>query len=436
MDRVRVQFKYPIARGVVSHGVSNSTMALVLYSVGTHDDVSVLWGKFAGGMSESKRDIVQQIEAHTRDEYGAVSVGALFEVLRETIEADIVRLGGKPGWVSALESIAQLSFKRIPCSVPLSAALVSSVAVDGRAAERKALAQVTPSTTNSGALKFKHPHGEKLGAYLKRTNQLSLLRLPKADIQALCKETSDFQGRLAYNDSAAVASYVFKFVCITFQDPGGCKILFKQLAEELKLIGLPWPNKGAWPEVLQRRFQKGRSSKAVSCIPAPQPASHSCRDPHHDRRLCKCAHRARARANLFHRLMMAQLCRRYEMQGCTFPLSTLHSSRSLLPQQQSARSRASSMMRARRSMSIVTKHSVRPPLQPSPPLNQLKRRRLCTCRACGTARTHRRATTCVRCLRTQTAVPLPCTRGALLCPRPRLLFIKTRQGAKRRRCRL
>ena len=209
MDRVRVQFKYPIARGVVSHGVSNSTMALVLYSVGTHDDVSVLWGKFAGGMSESKRDIVQQIEAHTRDEYGAVSVGALFEVLRETIEADIVRLGGKPGWVSALESIAQLSFKRIPCSVPLSAALVSSVAVDGRAAERKALAQVTPSTTNSGALKFKHPHGEKLGAYLKRTNQLSLLRLPKADIQALCKETSDFQGRLAYNDSAAVASYVF-----------------------------------------------------------------------------------------------------------------------------------------------------------------------------------------------------------------------------------
>jgi hypothetical protein len=66
-------------------------MALVLYSVGAHDDVSVLWGKFAGGMSESKRGIVQNIEAHTRDEYGAVSVGALFEVLRETIEADIVR---------------------------------------------------------------------------------------------------------------------------------------------------------------------------------------------------------------------------------------------------------------------------------------------------------------------------------------------------------
>ena len=261
-------------------------MALVLYSVGAHDDVSVLWGKFAGGMSESKRGIVQTIEAHTRDEYGAVSVGALFEVLRETIEADIVRLGGKPGWVSALESIAQLSFKRIPSSVPLSAALVSSVAVDGRAAERRPLAQVTPSTTNSGGLKFKHPHGEKLGAYLKRTNQLSLLRLPKADILALCKETTDFHGRLAYKDSAAVASYVFKFVCITFQDPGGCKILFKQLAEELKLIGIPWPNKGAWPDVLQRRFQVGRSSKAVSCIPAPQPALCSCPDPHPDRRSC------------------------------------------------------------------------------------------------------------------------------------------------------
>ena len=310
-------------------------MALVLYSVGAHDDVSVLWGKFAGGMSESKRAIVNEIEAYTRDEYGAVSVGALFEVLRETIEGDIMRLGGKAGWVSALESIASLSFKRISNNVPPSAALVGPLtAPDSRAApaERRPLAQVTPSTTSNGCLKFKHPHGEKLGAYLKRTNQLILLQLPKQDITCLCTETRDLQGRLTFNDSAAVASYVFKFICIKFQDPGGCKILFRELAEHLKLIGVPWPNKGVWPDVLRRRFQKGRSAKAVRRGPSPMLCIHDCPDPHPDSFSCVFAHRARARTNSFHWLMMAKLRRRCELQGCTCPLLIRQHSRSSLPQ--------------------------------------------------------------------------------------------------------
>ena len=43
-------------------------MALVLYSVSAHDDISVLWNKFAAGMSESKRGIIRNIDEYVRDE--------------------------------------------------------------------------------------------------------------------------------------------------------------------------------------------------------------------------------------------------------------------------------------------------------------------------------------------------------------------------------
>ena len=242
-------------------------MALVLYSVSAHDDISVLWNKFAAGMSESKRGIIRNIDEYVRDEYGAVSVGALFRLQSNTIEEDIMRLGGKAGWVRSLEAIAGLEFKSC-APVPASALL----------ALRPPLAEVTPSTSNTahgggGAGKFKHPKGERLGAYLKRTNQFSLLQLPKKELLEICQETTDFTGRLTYNDSREVASFVFKFVCIKFQDPGGCKFLFRHLADELKKVGIPFPNRGIWEKVLKERFRNGRGSKAsVPSSPRPRPA--------------------------------------------------------------------------------------------------------------------------------------------------------------------
>ena len=120
-------------------------MALVLYSVSAHDDISVLWNKFAAGMSESKRGIIRNIDEYVRDEYGAVSVGALFRLQSNTIEEDIIRLGGKAGWVRSLEAIAGLEFKSC-APVPASALL----------ALRPPLAEVTPSTSNTAHVPGDH----------------------------------------------------------------------------------------------------------------------------------------------------------------------------------------------------------------------------------------------------------------------------------------
>ena len=147
-------------------------MALMVYSLSAQDDATVLWSRFASGMSNEKQSIIKKIEEYTRDEYGAVSVGALFTVDATQIEVDIIRMGGRPGWVRALEAIAGLEFARIPSTVPASACSVASSAPGG---QRFALAAVTPATDNapSGGLKFQHPKGERLGAHLKRTGALN-----------------------------------------------------------------------------------------------------------------------------------------------------------------------------------------------------------------------------------------------------------------------
>ena len=239
-------------------------MALMVYSLSAQDDATVLWSRFASGMSNEKQSIIKKIEEYTRDEYGAVSVGALFTVNATQIEVDIIRMGGRPGWVRALEAIAGLEFARIPSTVPASACSVASSAPGG---QRFALAAVTPATDNapSGGLKFQHPKGERLGAHLKRTGALNF-KLPGADLLALCKETSvPCTGRLSFNDSRDVSGFVFKYIVLKFKDPGGCKILFKYLSEQLQMIGIPYPNKNTWQKVLKERFRAGRRSDAKVC---------------------------------------------------------------------------------------------------------------------------------------------------------------------------
>ena len=128
----------------------------------------------------------------------------------------IVKHGGKKGWLRSIEHLLEFTFRRAATSAPQSAALVE--------------------TMQSGPMREKPTGfvGYKVGAHLKRRNELGRLQPPRHVMTRGVEETNDWKNNpLSYNDHKAVCNDMFWWVVLNFKSVKKCILMFRELGKHL-----------------------------------------------------------------------------------------------------------------------------------------------------------------------------------------------------------
>ena len=164
----------------------------------------------------------------------------------------IVKHGGKKGWLRSIEHLLEFTFRRAATSAPQSAALVE--------------------TMQSGPMREKPTGfvGYKVGAHLKRRNELGRLQPPRHVMTRGVEETNDWKNNpLSYNDHKAVCNDMFWWVVLNFKSVKKCILMFRELGKHLN-TEFPKTSQKVWMTKLHNRWKNGlRTSAKVIAALAP-----------------------------------------------------------------------------------------------------------------------------------------------------------------------
>ena len=218
------------------------------------DPVDKFWDVFGGRLKEHNRSTCKAIAEDLQEEFACISVGSMRnpDLTAHDFEKLIVKHGGKKGWLRSIEHLLDFTFRRAATSAPESAALVE--------------------TKQSGPMREKPTGfvGYKVGAHLKRHNELGRLQPPRHVMTRGVEETNDWKNNpLSYNDHKAVCNDIFWWVVLNFKSVKKCILMFRELGKHLN-TEFPKTSQKIWMTKLHNRWKNGlRTSAKVIAALAP-----------------------------------------------------------------------------------------------------------------------------------------------------------------------
>ena len=242
--------------------VDKPTAPIAKHGISLDDPIEKFWDVFCSTMSADKKAAAAQVAKILREEYGAITPGAMFASVywheMETITQDS---HGSLGWLRTIEYFFSQEFRRMATNAPPSAALVtlSMPLKESASALSKLNRQRSRDETERQPAKR-----VKYSTWLKENNMFeAALSLQKADIDAMVVETQKpVRTRLKYNDTKRISEYAFLKLC-NEAELGCDKVIFEFWEEQLTSFGYPLPtHDGTWPTTFKWRFKNGRKAAA------------------------------------------------------------------------------------------------------------------------------------------------------------------------------